>query len=291
MKTMHYCVSTLSIAALVAGTALANGAAPIVHGAVGAVGGVTGGLSIGGGNPAAAMAAGSFHSSAGVAGGASGAAHAGGEAFSGGASGGATSDEFESIGMRQARLQTQTTVNPLADAHASARAHEVSPRFASSSSASAALDATATAAKTRAATIETREDTIAEIKSRIKASDKDMSDLKVEAKENGPAAQAEFKAAAKDVAASEKELKRSMKAADKASADTWADSRTKLAADYEAYASAMAHAETAAAARAMPATPAEPNGAGQAATPANPATPSINSTTHAKSDAVVTTSK
>ena len=58
-------------------------------------------------------------------------------------------------------------------------------------------------------------------------------------------AKSSFTAAANDVKEKEKALHESMKAAEKADASSWADARTKLATDFQAYAQAVAQAEAA----------------------------------------------
>jgi hypothetical protein len=216
----------IALAALVAGAVMIPvRAQPVVNTTVNAVGGVTGGLGVGGG-----AAGGSFGGAASGAG--SGAIGAGG-AFGGAPLPGETraSGAFETIGMRQQRLAAEpktTSSAPALDA-------------------SAALRAGPSALDLRAANADTRTQLASDLDTRIAASAKSMNATRVQAKSLRGEAQAEFKAAARDVDTREKELKASVKAARRASVDAWPEARANVAANYEAYLQAVSRAEAAAA--------------------------------------------
>lgn len=228
MKTMNthwHSTKLVALTSLLVGAlTLPVRAQPLVNTTVNAVGGVTGGLG-GVGSSAGSGFGGSL---------------GGPGAAAGGSVGGAigapplhqdvvASGAFESIGARQERLAMQT---------------EVAPRHI----ATGALSAGMSAESIRAASVDSRSQLATDIDERIAASSKAMAAMRVEAKSLRGDAQADFKAAAKDVDVREKDLRTSVKVARKASAETWAESRAKVAANYEAYAQAVGRAETVAAA-------------------------------------------
>jgi hypothetical protein len=207
---------------------------------VGAAGGVTGAAA---GRPAAALG--------GVAGAANtgpgGSSAAVGSGLNGGVSGAGNAGEIETIGMRQDRLRAEANANgqgtALAPGLAATDAHSVS----------VALDAGPTATAIRSAAFATRDQLATDLDQRMDAGAKVMVELKERAKLLDASAQAEFKAAVKDADARAKQLKKSAKAVRKGSEGTWDKDRESLAADYDAYASAMAHAEAATAPHVQPA--------------------------------------
>jgi hypothetical protein len=200
-------------------------AQPVVNTTVNAVGGVTGGLGVGGG-----AAGGSIGGAASGTG--SGAIGAGGSGSFGGAalpSEIRASGAFETIGMRQQRLAAESRTS--------------APALGSS----AALRAGPSASDIRAANADARTQLASDLDARIAASAKSMTATKAQAKALRGDAQAEFKAASRDVDTREKELKASVKAARRASAEAWPEARANVAANYEAYAHAVSRAETVAA--------------------------------------------
>jgi hypothetical protein len=134
------------------------------------------------------------------------------------------SGAFETIGMRQQRLAARSGL-------------------AATPSAMAALRAGPSVQDIRAASSDSRLQMTSTIDDRVAASAKAMAAMQVQSKSLPRDAQTEFKAAARDVAIREKDLKASMKIARRASTETWSESRASLAAKYDAYAQAVAHAE------------------------------------------------
>ncbi len=239
MKINKRYLSVLPLFLLLAG---AHGApaVPPVSGAVGAAGGVTGAAA---GRPAAALG--------GVAGAANtgpgGSNAAAGSGLNSGVSGAGNAGEIETIGMRQDRLRAEASANgqgtALAPGLAATDTHSVG----------VALDVGPTVTTIRSAAFATREQLTTDVDQRMDAGAKAMVEFKERAKLLDASAQAEFKAAVKDADARAKQLKKSVNAARKDSEQTWGKDRDSLAADYEAYASAMARAEAATAPRVQPA--------------------------------------
>lgn len=222
-----------------------HGAPPVGGAAIGAAGNL--GIGVGQGMGAARMGAagaGSFGGSARGVGSAQ-----GGGAFSNAGGVSTAFDDTESIGMRQGRLRAQagvTTGANAADAHASvmgeARGRSVATLAAGGASTSLNTAATVHAIQSQA--MESREQLLAELHTRVDASAKAMTTVRESGAKLDGQAKADFKAASADVKAKEKALNQSMKAAEKADASTWVTARAKLAGDYDAYAAAVAHAET-----------------------------------------------
>lgn len=214
-------------------------AVPPVGGVVGAAGGVTGAAAV---RPAAALG--------GVAGAAStgpgGSSAAVGSGLNSGVSGAGNAGEIETIGMRQDRLRAE------ADANGQGTALAPGLAVTDAHSASVALDAGPTVTTIRSAAFAAHEPLAADVDRRMEASAKAMVELKQRAKLLDASAQAEFKAAVKDADARAKQLKKSAKAVRKGSQETWDKDRDSLAADYDAYASAMARVEAAAVPRVQP---------------------------------------
>ncbi len=253
-------ISALASAALLAFTVtLAYGGPPVVGGApIGAAGNL--GMSFGQGLGNARMGA----AGAGAIGGPGRGFGAGSAAgvFSGPGHAGVGFDGVESIGIRQERLRAQTaaTTSGNADAHASvmgeARGRSVATLAAGGASASLNTAETVHAIQSQA--MASREQLLAELHTRVDASAKAMTTVRESGAKLDGEAKANFKAASADVKAKEKALNKSMKAAEKADADTWVTARAKLASDFDAYAAAVAHAETVSRAEAKPAD--KPNG-------------------------------
>ncbi len=164
-------------------------------------------------------------------------------------------DAGESIGMRQERMRAEQEAHNAvgvphsgaADSHASVMGETrgISVATLAASGASASLNTAETVHTIQAGAMAQREQLLDELHARVEASAKAMGSVRKSGAKLDGDAKAEFKAADADVKAKEKALKKSMKAAEKASADAWTDSRAKLAADYDAYASAVAKAEVA----------------------------------------------
>jgi hypothetical protein len=194
-------------------------AQPLVNTTVNTAGGLTTGLGAGSSFGGAASAGpGSIGTAAGATGGLGGSLPA--DAHASGA--------FETIGMRQQRLAARS-------------------ELAAAPSAMAALRAGPSVQDIRAASSGSRLQMTSTMDDRVAASAKAMAAMQVQSKSLPRDAQAEFKAAARDVAIREKDLKATMKIARRASVETWSESRASLAAKYDAYAQAVAHAEAIAA--------------------------------------------
>jgi len=239
MKIKKHYASVLPLVLFLAG---AHGApaVPPVGGVVGAAGGVTGTAA---GRPAAAL------------GGVAGAANTGpggssasvGSGLNSGVSGAGNAGEIETIGMRQDRLRAE------ADAKGQGTALAPGLAVADAHSVNVALDAGPTATTIRSAAFATHEQLATDVDQRMDAGAKVMVELKERSKLLDASAQTEFKAAVKDADARAKQLKKSAKAVRKGSQETWDKDRDSLAADYEAYASAMARVEAATAPHVQPA--------------------------------------
>lgn len=229
---------TLALIGLIASAAVASANLPPVNVSAGTVGGVAGNLGGTFGAPGVTGAAGST-----VGGGFNGAMatidadpSAG---FQAGPVPGQRIAAFESMGMRQARLATDA--EPLAETATSTET-TVSP-VANEQAASALLSTGFSSDTIRAANAAERQQLAADINQRIEATSDAMATLKDDAKTLDDDIRADFKAAAKEVKASEKKLKKSVKAVRKASAETWAEKRAEVAADYESYLQSIARAE------------------------------------------------
>lgn len=104
-----------------------------------------------------------------------------------------------------------------------------------------AVDSATVLPTIRAGTFETRTQLVADVENRLKNADHAMASLRNSSAQMSAAGRAEFKAAEDDVKAREKALRKSVRAARNASATEWESARMQLAADYEAYATALAH--------------------------------------------------
>jgi hypothetical protein len=236
MKSYPRSLKMVQLATVLLGAiSLAQGAAPLVGAAVGAAGGATGGIA---GAPAAAL------------GGAAGAAQVGrtgggadfGSGLNSGMSGVGNVGSVDSLSASQDRLRTQ------AEFDSKNAALLPGLTFAPDASGSVVLDAGPVASQVRGAALETRQKVMAEMDARIEASARAMVALQKSSEQLKGTAQADFKAAVKEAGARESQLKKSLKAAGKAKADTWGKARSDVAADYEAYAAAVTHAEAVASA-------------------------------------------
>jgi hypothetical protein len=111
------------------------------------------------------------------------------------------------------------------------------------------LESTRVAPTIRAATFASRDQTIADIEARLTASEKPLASLRSSTGEMSASGKTQFKTADDVVKEREKALRSSMRAARNASNAEWESARSKLAADYEAYASALASVDAAAGVR------------------------------------------
>lgn len=102
------------------------------------------------------------------------------------------------------------------------------------------LDATTYSPTIRASMFEARAQTVADIENRLTASESALASVKATTSAMNADARKSFDAAHDDVKAKEKALRKSIKAANKADASEWENARAQLAADYEAYAAAVA---------------------------------------------------
>lgn len=130
-------------------------------------------------------------------------------------------------------------VAPAADA-------ALSPTGRSVTAVSSSIDAVHFAPTIRSATLTSREQVLADVETRMKSSDAAMDTFHKSTSEMSAEGRAQFKAASDDVKAKEKALKKSVHAARKASNANWDTARAQLAADYEAYAAALAQVDAAA---------------------------------------------
>ncbi|HEY0947174.1 MAG TPA: hypothetical protein VGD81_17965 [Opitutaceae bacterium] len=163
-------------------------------------------------------------------------------------------------------------------------------------SASASLDARAMVRAIHQFSADSRKQLVTAIHARLETSAVVIARLHRQARAFDDQAKADFKAAAKIVELREDQLRKSLKAASKVSADSWADARAAVAADYAAYAEAVARAE--AVAHAHRATPVpEPKAKGEAlstaATETTPKAPQaqVGAATPSTTTASATTSR
>lgn len=112
---------------------------------------------------------------------------------------------------------------------------------------SAGLDSEQTLSALRESSIEQRDATLEAVHTRFDQSAAAAAQLRESGAQLQGDARARFKTAWKDVRSSERSLKRSLKAAQRADAEGWVEARERLATDYDAYAAAVSRAEVAAA--------------------------------------------
>lgn len=112
------------------------------------------------------------------------------------------------------------------------------------SEASTALDSGPTVAKTRSATFVMRDTLISGLGTRIDASTVAANGIENRLTALRGEVRTEFKAAQETVRMREQQVRKSLDAARTATAETWSEARSNLAADYEAYAAALTRLET-----------------------------------------------
>ena len=130
------------------------------------------------------------------------------------------------------------------------KATEASTGSQANGSATAALAVGSTPAEISGASLQTRDTVDADLKMKVDASEKAMAQLADRSDGMGDEARANLKAAVKEANAREKDLRKSLKVADRAGADTWEDVRASVTMNYNLYAEAVAHAEAVAIAQA-----------------------------------------
>lgn len=102
------------------------------------------------------------------------------------------------------------------------------------------LDAAGYSPVIRASMYEARAQTVADIENRLTASEAALASVSASSSAMNEDARKSFDTARDDVKAKEKALRKSIKAANKAEATEWENARAQLAADYDAYAAAVA---------------------------------------------------
>lgn len=108
---------------------------------------------------------------------------------------------------------------------------------------SATLEAEPTLRLIQSGTFDGRDQLFIQISQRLEANADTLAVLKKQAHQLDSSAQAEFKAAMRDVEQQEKQLKKSLKAARNANADNWESARLNVATDYSAYVNAVSRAQ------------------------------------------------
>lgn len=111
----------------------------------------------------------------------------------------------------------------------------------------APVDPAKLGADIRATSLSSRDHVIADLESRLSATETALSGLEGPSREMTAEGRKHFKALSDDVKDRARALRKSAQAARKASEQEWDSARAQLAADYEAYAAALARADAAAA--------------------------------------------
>ncbi len=143
----------------------------------------------------------------------------------------------ESIGMRRERLRAaaqSTTTTPVTSTN--------------TVPADLALGTQLAVSSIRSASISGRDDLTDQLNRNIAAARDAMMSADARARSLDPDARAEFEAAARAVATAERRLQQSISAAQSAPSSEWSRAREALAADYDSFTQAVAHAQRVAAA-------------------------------------------
>lgn len=106
------------------------------------------------------------------------------------------------------------------------------------------LEATTFAPTVRMATHASRDQIVADVETRMKASESALASMRSSASAMSAEGRRAFDAAADDAKARAAALRKSIDAARRASASEWENARAQLAADYDAYAAALARVDT-----------------------------------------------
>jgi hypothetical protein len=131
--------------------------------------------------------------------------------------------------------------NAAANVDAASQTHGLNAQASGTAAVSTALNPSDTIHSIQSTTFDERRTLLNEVSDRIDAGDKLVSSLKRDPRALNTDVRTEFKSALDDVKAKEKFLKRSLKEASNASnVDAWTVAQGTLAADYEAYATAVA---------------------------------------------------
>lgn len=147
----------------------------------------------------------------------------------------------DSIGSQSGRIDAQT------DGTGSLRAGGAG--INGTGSASMALNTAQTIPAVQTAAFTERDRVTADLRGKMEASEKAVTQLKHRSGQMSAEAKADLKQSIKNAEAREKDLKKSLKAASKAKADTWEDARASVATNYNLYADAVAQAEAASSAK------------------------------------------
>jgi hypothetical protein len=113
-------------------------------------------------------------------------------------------------------------------------------------SAAMALDATHLSPTIQSASFESRDELIDNLRVRIRQSNDTMSEFRRSRSEMSAEGRSQFDASADEVKSAEKTLDKSIRKAERASSADWEQARAQLAADYQAYAAALARVDAAA---------------------------------------------
>ena len=113
-----------------------------------------------------------------------------------------------------------------------------------STGAAYALDATHLEPTIRSSSFESRDNLVDNIRVRMRESDTAMREFRRTESEMSTEGRTQFQTAADDVKVKEKALQKSLRSAERASSANWDAAREQLAADYDAYAAALARVDT-----------------------------------------------
>jgi hypothetical protein len=112
--------------------------------------------------------------------------------------------------------------------------------------AAASLDAANVEAALRSSSVETRDRVLDDLEVRVRAAEQATTQMRHSMSEMSESGRTQFTAASEDIKAKERALRKSIRRAHDASAANWDAARDQLAADYQAYASALSQIDAAA---------------------------------------------
>jgi hypothetical protein len=142
-------------------------------------------------------------------------------------------------GNAAAQIHGPNSLNAAANSDAAAQAHGPNAPSAGMAKVTAALSPSDTMRDIQSTAFDARKPVLNEVSDRIDAGRKLVNMLKHDASAANPDARTDFNSALNDVQVKEKILKRTLKEARNASPDAWSGAQATLAADYEAYATAV----------------------------------------------------
>lgn len=150
----------------------------------------------------------------------------------------------ESIGMRRARWNAQTSITVATDP-------STAPALAGETSSARGFVTHTLAAepipgRVRSATFDRRDAVTAQVQQHLEAKAQALDTAAVRADEVGGVAKSQFKSATREVRTAERRLRKTLRVAQRATAHEWPAMRDALAADYEIFALAVASAQRAA---------------------------------------------